>query len=86
VKKRFFLFRFESKQKIGGETKRNKKLLEAKQSKNIVLLSLQSKKKQKKMSRERVKCMLNGSGFASFHFEAKNFFWQNRRTLMIGRG
>ncbi len=29
--KTLFLFRFEGKQKIGGETKQNKKLLEAKQ-------------------------------------------------------
>jgi hypothetical protein len=35
-KKTLFLFRFEAKQKIGGETKRNKKLLEAKQSKKTL--------------------------------------------------
>jgi hypothetical protein len=26
--------------------------------------------------------MRNRSRFASFHFEAKNFFWRNRRALV----
>ena len=33
-------------------------------------------------SRERAKRMRNGSRFASFRFEAKIFFWRNRRTLL----
>jgi hypothetical protein len=38
-------------------------------------------KKNIYFSRERAKRMRNGSRFASFRFEAKNFFLRNRRTL-----
>jgi hypothetical protein len=75
--KTFILFRFEAKPKsFISETKRNKALL-------ISLWSEAKNSKRKKIffSRERAKRMRNGSRFASFRFEAKNFFLQNRRTL-----
>jgi hypothetical protein len=39
-------------------------------------------KKNLFFSRERAKRMRNGSRFASFRFEAKNFLKRNRRTLL----
>jgi hypothetical protein len=44
---------------------------------------MKRKEAEKKIlfSRERAKRMQNGSRFASFRFEAKNFFLRNRRTL-----
>jgi hypothetical protein len=65
--------------------------LEAKQSENTVYLfrfgwkrkirSEMKRKNNKFFSRERAKRMRNGSRFASFRFEAKNFLKRNRRTL-----
>ncbi len=69
----------------------NEKFLEAKQSENTVYLfrfgwkrkirSEMKRKNNKFFSRERAKRMRNGSRFASFRFEAKNFLKRNRRTL-----
>jgi hypothetical protein len=73
---------------IGSETKRKYALLislwsEAKNSKRN-----EAKRSEKNFffSRERAKRMRNGSRFASFRFEAKNFFLRNRRTLLRGKG
>jgi hypothetical protein len=62
-----------------------------KSSATAPLISLRSEAKNSKrkeakkniyFSRERAKRMRNGSRFASFRFEAKNFFLRNRRTLI----
>jgi hypothetical protein len=72
--------RNEAKRQIfGSKTKRKYSVflslwLEAKNSKR-------NEVKKKKISRERAKRMRNGSGFASFRFEAKQIFKRNRRTL-----
>ncbi len=70
--------------------KRNEKCVEEKQSENIRSINFaliesekfEAKRRKKKISRERAKRKRNGSCFASFRFEAKFFFLQNRRTLI----
>ncbi len=71
---------------------RNEKCLEVKQSENIRHINFAligsekfAAKKSEKFffSRKRAKRMRNGSRFASFRFKANNFFWRNRRTLLL---
>jgi hypothetical protein len=86
AKKHLFRFTLKRKEKIGSETnkfwKRNKAKI---RSINFALVGSEKfeAKRSKKINFFHVS-VRNGSRFASFRFEAKNFFLRNRRTLTAG--
>ncbi len=83
-RKTLILFRFEAKQINRKRNKAKRKIFESEtKRKYAVLVSLWSEAKFFFFSRECAKHMRNGSRFASFRFEAQNFFLRNFKSYGV---